>query len=176
MTAFAMKPTFTDKASYLEWRKSWAFLWNNQRDTYRSIRQSLKTASDEERPAIQRRLAKVRVMGHKLMSLLQDAKERRDSILKAKLELDEQNARFPITIENARNIVFHFNKKSLEFTFLPAWVIKAKGETYYLKHITCNAPWTTKESPDHPSTKGAIQIRRGTIHIDSNGEAVIESL
>lgn len=42
-----------------------------------------------------------------------------------------------------------------------------KGETYYVDHVNCNAPWTTKETPDNPSTKGSLKIKNVTVKIEN---------
>jgi hypothetical protein len=41
------------------------------------------------------------------------------------------------------------------------WVIKAKGETYYVDHVDMESGvgFTTKETPDNPSTKGSIKFK-----------------
>lgn len=75
-------------------------------------------------------------------------------------------------LQNCKEAVFHFNKASLTNPSVPPWVIKAKGETHYVKHVVCNAPWTTKETPDSPHTKGSIKIKDIDIVIE-NDEAVI---
>lgn len=51
-------------------------------------------------------------------------------------------------------------------TSVPPWVIKAKGQTYYVWHVTANARWTTKETPENSSTKGAIKFRNVDLVID----------
>ena len=28
------------------------------------------------------------------------------------------------------------------------WIIMAKGQTYYVEHVSADLPWTTKETPD----------------------------
>jgi hypothetical protein len=41
------------------------------------------------------------------------------------------------------------------------WVIKAKGETYYVDHVDMESGvgFSTKETPDNPSTKGSIKFK-----------------
>lgn len=46
------------------------------------------------------------------------------------------------------------------------WVIKAKGETYYVSHVDCKVGWSTKETPDNPATKGSIKIKNCTLIIE----------
>lgn len=53
------------------------------------------------------------------------------------------------------------------------WIIKAKGETYYINHMTAECPWSTKETPDNQSTKGSIKFKNCRIIIDENNEATI---
>jgi len=41
------------------------------------------------------------------------------------------------------------------------WVIKCRGDTYYVDHVDV-APgvgFSTKETPDNPSTKGSIKFK-----------------
>lgn len=57
--------------------------------------------------------------------------------------------------------MFHFNKKHLEDPNIPMWVIKCKGETYYVNHVDVkpNVGFTTKETPNNPHTKGSIKFK-----------------
>ena len=52
------------------------------------------------------------------------------------------------------------------------WVLKTKGQTYYVKHVVCTKPWSTKETPENPHTKGAIKIKNADLEI-INEEAFI---
>jgi hypothetical protein len=65
-----------------------------------------------------------------------------------------------------KEAVFHFNKKSLEDTTIPAWTVKAKGKTFYVNHVTSNMPWSTKETPDNDATKGSIKFKDALLCID----------
>lgn len=56
------------------------------------------------------------------------------------------------------------------------WVIKARGETFYVNHVDCNVPWSTKETPDNPSTKGSIKVKDCLLTIDDNNCATITKL
>jgi len=53
------------------------------------------------------------------------------------------------------------------------WIIKTKGETYYINHLTADCPWSTKETPDNSATKGSIKFKNCRIQIDENLEATI---
>lgn len=70
-------------------------------------------------------------------------------------------------------MIFHFNKGSLANPDVPSWVIKAKGETYYVRHVTSNAPWSTKETPDSPSTKGSLKFKNVDVVIHDDGTAEV---
>lgn len=70
-------------------------------------------------------------------------------------------------------MVFHFNKQHLQDQTIPPWVLKIKGETHYVSHVTANAPWTTKETPDNPHTKGSLKFKHVDVIIDENNEATI---
>jgi hypothetical protein len=72
--------------------------------------------------------------------------------------------------------VFHFNKAHLTDQTIPMWVLKFHGETYYVNHVECNVPWSTKETPDNPSTKGSIKVKNCLLQIDENNEARISPI
>ena len=56
------------------------------------------------------------------------------------------------------------------------WVIKAQGETYYVEHVNCTVPWSTKETPDNNHTKGSIKVKRCLVTIDDENTATITQL
>jgi hypothetical protein len=70
-------------------------------------------------------------------------------------------------------VVFHFNKKHLEDPEIPMWVLKAKGESYYVNHVTCSVPWSTKETPNNSHTKGSIKVKDCVVIIDDDNDAEI---
>ena len=63
--------------------------------------------------------------------------------------------------------MFHFNKKHIEDPSVPMWVVKAHGVTFYVDHVSAEIPWSTKETPDNPSTKGSIKFKRCKLSIDT---------
>jgi len=69
--------------------------------------------------------------------------------------------------------VFHFNKQHLKDDTIPMWVLKFRGETFYVNHVTCSVPWTTKETPDNAHTKGAIKVKNCLVKIDNDNCAEI---
>ena len=75
-----------------------------------------------------------------------------------------------------KDIVFHFNRKHLEDQTIPMWVLKFHGETYYVNHVECNVPWSTKETPDNPHTKGSIKVKNCLLQINDKNEASISTI
>lgn len=75
-----------------------------------------------------------------------------------------------------RDVVFHFNKKHLEDQTVPMWVLKTAGETFYVNHVDCEIPWSTKETPDNPSTKGSIKVKNALMQIDLDNHARLTKL
>lgn len=70
-----------------------------------------------------------------------------------------------------RNIVFHFNKKHLEDSTIPMWVVKGGGKSYYVEHVSCDIPWSTKETPTNSHTKGSIKVDKVLLTIDDDNHA-----
>lgn len=77
---------------------------------------------------------------------------------------------------HCKELIFSFNKKHLEDASVPMWTIKAKGQTFYVNHVTCTVPWSTKESPDNAHTKGAIKVKQVLLVIDDQLEATITEI
>lgn len=74
------------------------------------------------------------------------------------------------------DVVFHFNKKHLDDSKIPMWIIKAKGESWYVDHVDCLKGWSTKETPDSSHTKGSIKIKDCLLVIDDTNTAIITQL
>lgn len=72
-------------------------------------------------------------------------------------------------------VIFSFNRKHLEDSSIPMWILKTGGNSYYCNHVICNKGWITKETPDNPHTKGSIKIRNCTLSIE-NEVATIDDL
>lgn len=179
MSANGMKPQFNDYAGYARWRAEWRALYADLSQRIRDNKQAVKNHSRRDElgaaGALQQELIHQRAMATKTMSQLEDAKIHWQNIRKAKSDLAAQMASFPLVVEDARAIDFHFNKKSLEWSFLPMWTLKAKGRSYYVNHINSEVASSTRETPDNPSTKGSIRIPRGTIRFSPDGTATISA-
>lgn len=156
MSAFGLHPTFNDLPGYRAWRAVW---------------HKLHTAL-ERRAALQPDDPDMIAMLAKSRALLSAAQERMRRIREMHAQLAEQMASFPLTIE-APSIDFHFNKVSLEFPFMPAWTLKAKGRSFYVRHVDFECVGTTRETPGHPSTKGAIRFRQVVLDLSTDGSARI---
>ena len=75
-----------------------------------------------------------------------------------------------------KDVVFHFNKKHLEDQTVPMWVLKTQGETFYVNHVDCEIPWSTKETPDNSHTKGSIKVKDALLCIDKDDNATLTKL
>jgi hypothetical protein len=74
------------------------------------------------------------------------------------------------------DLLFHFNKKHLEDSSIPMWIITTKGTSYYVDHVECNVKWSTRERPDSSHTKGSIKIKDCLLLIDDSNTAIITQL
>ena len=73
--------------------------------------------------------------------------------------------------EKKEEIVFHFNKKHIQNSTIPMWVVKCRGDTHYVDHVDVlpGIGFSTKETPDNPHTKGSIKFKgRLSICVDNN--------
>ena len=76
-----------------------------------------------------------------------------------------------------KECVFHFNKKHLEDSTIPMWVLKFKGKTtLYVNHVTANVKWSTKETSDNPHTKGSLKFHNVLLSIDDENHATLSEL
>ncbi len=75
-----------------------------------------------------------------------------------------------------KDVVFHFNKKHLEDQTIPMWVLKTQGETFYVNHVDCSIPWSTKETLDNPHTKGSIKVKDCLLQIGNDNCATLTKL
>jgi len=56
------------------------------------------------------------------------------------------------------------------------WCIKSHGITFYVNHVSAEIPWSTKETPDNPSTKGSIKFKDCKLSIDRDNNATLSKL
>jgi len=55
------------------------------------------------------------------------------------------------------------------------WVVKAKGQSYYVSHVVSNAPFSTKETPENEHTKGSLKFKNVSIVLE-NGVITISPI
>jgi hypothetical protein len=74
-------------------------------------------------------------------------------------------------------IVFHYNKHHNIDANTPPWVIKCKGNTYYINHmdILPGVGFSTNENPDNEHTKGTLKIK-GSIRIEEIDDRTIATI
>jgi hypothetical protein len=189
MSVHGIQPQFKDYAGYQAWRSDWRELYAHASSEVRSSKFQIKALErkfndykdhlDPMLDPVRDRISKLRTehvhkraIARKLMTALETAKIRWNQIKSMRNGIKEQAKEFPLEMET-KNIDFHFNKKSMEFDFIPMWVVKARGKTFYVNHMECQTGFTTRETPDHPSTKGSLRVKRGTLRISEDGNATI---
>lgn len=175
MSVNSLKPKFNNRETYLAWRNVWKRLYMDISQDIRRRKHEAKEAQRRGNPGagrLQKELVYARSDARKMMTLMKEAKLLRDRILTMRRELQEQRASFPKEIE-AATADFHFNRGHLQFPdILPRWVLKAKGQSFYIDHIDATVPWSTREL-DSGSTLGMIRFRKCRINIDKEGCATI---
>lgn len=179
MTVLALTPKFTDRNGYNAWRAEWRILYKELSKKITKGKVETKNAQKEDSihaPGLQSNLHYDRVVAHKAMTLLEEAKLRMKRIYEMEKQLKAQMETFPITLE-CRVLDFHFNKGAMEFPQIPMWVIKTRGQQFFISHFTADGvPWSTRELPDAKSTKGMLRFKNCTLTIDKEGNATISTL
>ena len=69
-------------------------------------------------------------------------------------------------------IIFAFNKAHNANPLIPPWVIKYRGETFYVNHVESGVGFTTKETPNNDHTKGSLQFRGNLEVVEQDGMKV----
>lgn len=76
--------------------------------------------------------------------------------------------------DTANRVVFHYNKAHNQDQTIPCWIVKHKGQTYYVNHLDSSVGFTTKETPDNEHTKGALQFKGKLTITETDGETTAE--
>ncbi len=173
MSVHALKPTFNDRETYKNWRKTWNTVYQYISVDIRRRKLELKASqrSGADTAKLQRSLHLQSRDATKMLTLLGEARERMARITAMKRQMEEQRASFPLTLE-ARVVDFHFNKITLEFGFMPRWVLKANGKSFYIDHIDAQMGFSTREL-EQGSTLGMLRFRNCHITIDESGTATL---
>jgi len=74
-------------------------------------------------------------------------------------------------------IVMSFNKKHNEDRNIPQWLIKSKGETFYVNHVNIDkgVGFSTKETPENPHTKGSLKFK-GQLKIEKENDLIVANI
>jgi hypothetical protein len=169
-----MKPAFTDRDGYRNWTQQWRIIYKALSSDIRLSKLTLKERQRNGDPSAgkaHRYLHFKSVDATKMLTLLNEARDRWTRIVEMKKQLADQRATFPLAFDTSVADI-HFNRLHLEFNDFPMWVIKAKGLTYYIDHLNCQVGWSTRELSEG-STRGMIRVRHCSIVIDSQGVATI---
>ena len=176
MSAYSMKPVFSDLDGYRRWKTQWKMLYKGISTDIHHFKRQVKNAQRKgTQGSLQKQLRYKQVMASKAMTLLQEARDRWKRLMDMRHQISEQMATFPLIIDDCRTIDFHYNKGSNIFPELPKWVLRTKGKTFYVHHIDAQCSWTTRELMDG-STKGMLRFRNCRLIIDEKGEAKIENI
>ena len=73
---------------------------------------------------------------------------------------------------DVNRIVFHYNKAHNTNQSIPVWIIKHKGNTYYVHHLDSKVGFSTKETPDSDHTKGSL-LFKGKLKIVEQNENIV---
>jgi hypothetical protein len=202
MSVNGLKPHFTDIDGYKAWRTQFNNVYQELARRIREQKKALRTAQqrhsksaivngsiasvqsmvnthDYNHSIVLKELAKRKSMtvnAHKLCTVLNEAKLRMAGITKMKKEMNAHLEQFPIRIDECDRVDFHFNKKHLEYSWIPMWVLKTKGKTFYVHHVNALCPWSTRETPDNDATKGSIRLRNCSLDIDAQGVATLKAI
>lgn len=52
------------------------------------------------------------------------------------------------------------------------WVVKCKGETYYVDHLDSKVGFSTKETPENEHTKGSLQFKGSLSLYKENNQTI----
>lgn len=170
MAVHSLKPTFNNRESYLAWRTSWKTIYRFIGADIRRRKLELK-AESPDRSKMQKSLHLLRRDATKMLTLLKEAKLRRDRIIAMHDQIKNQNSTFPLRVDS-RVIDFSFNRIHNEFAFMPRWLVRANGRTYYVEHFDAQIGFSTREMND-PKTKGMLRFRNASMTIDQTNTATI---
>jgi hypothetical protein len=78
--------------------------------------------------------------------------------------------------DKPERVVFHFNKAhNTDPINIPAWVVKCKGNTYYVHSMSSKVGFSTKSTPDSEHTKASLQFK-GKLTIVENDDGTNEAI
>lgn len=71
--------------------------------------------------------------------------------------------------KTTERIIFSYNKAHNADQTIPQWIVKTRGETFYVNHLESTVGFSTKETPTNPHTKGSIQFKGKLLITDNEG-------
>lgn len=74
--------------------------------------------------------------------------------------------------EEVNRVVFHFNKQHNTDNTIPPWVVKHKGQSYYVNHLDSKVGFSTKETPDSEHTKASLMFRGKLSIVQQDGQTI----
>lgn len=74
--------------------------------------------------------------------------------------------------DTVQRVVFHYNKAHNQDQTIPPWVIKHKGQTYYVNHLDSKVGFSTKETPDSEHTKASLMFRGKLSIVEQDGQTI----
>jgi hypothetical protein len=182
MSVLAMKPNFKNKEEYLAWRTMWKLVYaelslrirkrkleTKQLQREASAYMGVSDAKSLPAAKAQKELSLMRRDATKMMTLMDEAKKRRDRILSMRAEIAGQP--FPLEMD-ADRLDLYYNRAHNEFDVIPRWVIKTKGKSFYVDHIDATVPWSTRELESGP-TRGMIRFRKCKLMISADRVATL---
>lgn len=168
-------PKFNTREEWIKWRQEWRQSYKKMSSEIRDMKYKVKDLMKNKKYAgnEQKKLVYMRRAAHKMNTALKKAKEEASKLKKSLEELQEQLSSYPLSIVGAKEVIFHFNTMHLRNPNVPMWVVKAKGKTYYVRHVDAHLPWSTKETPDSRHTKGSIKFKNASVTINEEAVATI---
>ena len=169
------KPEINTWNDYKKWREIWRRGIKQLSADIAKSKKKLKIMqrANEEHRKFQSVLAYKQIMAKKMHQLLVEVRADGYARLESERELEKELATYPIEFPKCREIIFHYNIGSNKNPKIPRWVLKAKGRSFYVHHVsTDGVKWSTKETPDK-STKGSIRFKNVGLVINKDAEATI---
>ncbi len=74
--------------------------------------------------------------------------------------------------DEIQRVVFHYNKAHNQDASIPPWIVKHKGQTYYVNHLDSKVGFSTKETPDNEHTKAALMFRGKLSIVEQDGQTI----
>lgn len=74
--------------------------------------------------------------------------------------------------EEIDRVIMHYNKQHNVDQSIPPWIVKHKGQTYYVHHLDSKVGFSTKETPLNEATKASLMFRGKLSIVEQDGQTV----